>query len=151
MAFAVLCNLPQDSTAEKELNDSVIALLYNTVPHPPATFVGTDRPSPLSRTPIPSASSGNGTVHIENGHTRGSANGNVAQAPKPSPPRSAYAFRSADGSDNNVLLPNMGKAGTPYARSVQNKHPLAPHTLPDPGLIFDALLKAREVRKQTII
>ncbi|RDB20840.1 Linoleate 10R-lipoxygenase [Hypsizygus marmoreus] len=53
----------------------------------------------------------------------------------------AYAWRTADGSYNNIDLPNMGKAGTPYARSVQQSHPLPKNQLPDPGLIFDTLLK----------
>ncbi|KAJ7765440.1 linoleate diol synthase [Mycena maculata] len=52
-----------------------------------------------------------------------------------------YAWRSADGSNNNVNMPEMGKAGTPYARSVQQTHPLPKHELPDPGLVFDSLLK----------
>ncbi|KAF7356580.1 Heme peroxidase [Mycena venus] len=52
-----------------------------------------------------------------------------------------YAWRSADGSNNNVNVPEMGKAGTPYARSVQQTHPLPKHELPDAGLVFDTLLK----------
>ncbi|KAJ7074134.1 linoleate diol synthase [Mycena amicta] len=52
-----------------------------------------------------------------------------------------YAWRSADGSRNNVNAPDMGRAGTPYARSVQQSHPLPKHELPDPSLLFDALLK----------
>ncbi|KAJ7131370.1 linoleate diol synthase [Mycena epipterygia] len=52
-----------------------------------------------------------------------------------------YAWRTADGSFNNVNMPEMGKAGTPYARSVQQAHPLPKHELPDSGLIFDTLLK----------
>ncbi|KAJ7070750.1 linoleate diol synthase [Mycena amicta] len=52
-----------------------------------------------------------------------------------------YAWRSADGSRNNVTVPDMGRAGTPYARSVQQSHPLPKHELPDPSLLFDALLK----------
>lgn len=52
-----------------------------------------------------------------------------------------YAWRTADGSFNNIDLPEIGKAGTPYARSVQQSHPLPKNQLPDPGLIFDTLLK----------
>ncbi|KAJ7247649.1 heme peroxidase [Mycena haematopus] len=52
-----------------------------------------------------------------------------------------YAWRSADGSNNNVNIPELGKAGTPYARSVQQTHPLPKHELPDAGLVFDTLLK----------
>lgn len=39
----------------------------------------------------------------------------------------------------------MGKAGMPYARSVQQTHPLPRNTLPDAGLVFDTLLKRDEV------
>ncbi|KAL6303709.1 heme peroxidase [Sparassis latifolia] len=55
-----------------------------------------------------------------------------------------YAFRSADGSNYNPLLPSLGKAGSPYARSVPSTHPLPPSFLPDPGLVFDTLLKRDE-------
>ncbi|KAF9466079.1 linoleate diol synthase [Collybia nuda] len=54
---------------------------------------------------------------------------------------SKYAWRTADGSHNNIDLPDMGKAGTPYSRSVQQTHPLPKNQLPDPGLLFDTLLK----------
>jgi linoleate 10R-lipoxygenase len=54
--------------------------------------------------------------------------------------RAKYAFRIADGSYNNVLLPSLGKAGSPYARSVPSSC-LSPSALPDPGLVFDTLLK----------
>ena len=52
-----------------------------------------------------------------------------------------YAFRSADGSGNNPSNPDLGKSFTTYARSVQQGHPLPPHMMPDPGLVFDTLLK----------
>ncbi|KAJ6581524.1 linoleate diol synthase [Mycena capillaripes] len=52
-----------------------------------------------------------------------------------------YAWRTADGSNNNVNAPQMGQGGTAYARSVQQKNPLPKHELPDAGLVFDTLLK----------
>ena len=52
-----------------------------------------------------------------------------------------FAWRTADGSGNNVALPDMGRAGTPYSRSVQQYHAIPQDTLPDPGLVFDTLLK----------
>ena len=52
-----------------------------------------------------------------------------------------YAFRFADGSYNNVLCPTLGQAGSPYARSVPSSHLAPQFTLPDPGLLFDTLLK----------
>ncbi|KAI6041267.1 heme peroxidase, partial [Pisolithus marmoratus] len=58
-----------------------------------------------------------------------------------------YAFRTADGANNNPDQPDMGQAGTPYARSVQQANPLPCNQLPDPGLIFDTLLRRDEFRK----
>jgi hypothetical protein len=42
----------------------------------------------------------------------------------------------------------MGKAGTPYARTVPQTHPLPKNALPDPGLVFDTLLKREGVSLQ---
>ena len=39
----------------------------------------------------------------------------------------------------------MGKAGMPYARSVQQMHPIPRNTLPDAGLVFDTLLRRQKV------
>lgn len=57
-----------------------------------------------------------------------------------------FVFRQADGSYNNIHDAYIGKAGTRYARSVQPKRSIAASSLPDPGLVFDSLLKARDVR-----
>jgi hypothetical protein len=38
----------------------------------------------------------------------------------------------------NVFLPNLGRAGTAYARSVAPEMILPP-TLPDAGLLFDSM------------
>ncbi|KAJ3551142.1 hypothetical protein NM688_g4896 [Phlebia brevispora] len=79
------------------LQNAVVELLYNDLPHPPSTYIG---------------------------------------------PR--YAWRAADGSYNNLSDPNMGRADTPYARSVQQMHPLPLDNVPDPGLIFDTLLRRKD-------
>ncbi|KAG6833018.1 hypothetical protein H0H87_012276 [Tephrocybe sp. NHM501043] len=55
-----------------------------------------------------------------------------------------YAFRSADGSNYNPLAPTLGKAGSPYARSVPPIHIVPKHSLPDPGLVFDQILRRKE-------
>jgi hypothetical protein len=39
----------------------------------------------------------------------------------------------------------MGRAGMPYARSVQQIHPIPKDSLPDSGLVFDTLLKRDKV------
>lgn len=48
-------------------------------------------------------------------------------------------YRQHDGSGNNPWVPNMGKAGSPYSRSVPPTKPKGPN-LPDPELVFDQLL-----------
>ncbi|KAI6041268.1 heme peroxidase [Pisolithus marmoratus] len=58
-----------------------------------------------------------------------------------------YAFRTADGANNNPDQPDMGQAGTPYARSVQQANPLPRNQMPDAGLVFDTLLRRDEFRK----
>lgn len=49
-------------------------------------------------------------------------------------------YRQHDGSGNNPWFPEMGKAGSPYSRSVPPTKPKGPN-LPDPELVFDQLLK----------
>jgi hypothetical protein len=63
-----------------------------------------------------------------------------SRPPLPDSPNIHYAFRPADGSHYNRTNATLGMAGYPYARSVPSSHPLPPHSLPDPGLIFDTLL-----------
>lgn len=58
-----------------------------------------------------------------------------------------YAYRQPDGSYNNISDPSMGKAHLPYARSVQQTHPLPRNMLPDAGLVFDSLLKRKKFVK----
>ncbi|EPQ51552.1 heme peroxidase [Gloeophyllum trabeum ATCC 11539] len=55
--------------------------------------------------------------------------------------RVSYAFRSADGSNYNPLAPTLGMANMPYARSVPSANLVPRAALPDPGLVFDTLLK----------
>lgn len=56
------------------------------------------------------------------------------------PPTSYYGeqfqFRTFDGSFNNIMNPNLGKAGTAYAKSVRSEKGLL-GAKPDPGLLFD--------------
>ncbi|KJA17192.1 hypothetical protein HYPSUDRAFT_46645 [Hypholoma sublateritium FD-334 SS-4] len=55
--------------------------------------------------------------------------------------RRSYVFRAPDGSNYNPLCPTMGMAGSPYARSVPSTNNAPKTALPDPGLVFDTLLK----------
>ncbi|KAJ3844035.1 heme peroxidase [Lentinula raphanica] len=96
--LAILAALPEGSDASIKIGNAAIGLLYNTVPHPPAAFMG-----------------------------------------------DVHSFRHADGGGNNLQVPNMGRAGTPYARSVQSKWCSTSFSLPDPNLVFETLLKRRDI------
>ncbi|PGH16315.1 hypothetical protein AJ79_01857 [Helicocarpus griseus UAMH5409] len=54
-----------------------------------------------------------------------------------------FYYRTPDGSYNNVHFPNLGKAGMPYARSIKSDTMLPP-VRPDPGLLFDLLMKRED-------
>ncbi|KAF2479065.1 heme peroxidase [Neohortaea acidophila] len=53
-----------------------------------------------------------------------------------------FFFRQPDGSKNNYAVPQIGAAGTPYARTVTPRYMRA-GALPDPGLVFDAVMGRR--------
>ena len=50
-----------------------------------------------------------------------------------------FKYRTANGSNNNILYPHLGEAGSNYARTV-TPQTLQPGVLPDPGVIFDSIL-----------
>lgn len=58
-----------------------------------------------------------------------------------------YKYRQADGSYNNVVFPQLGRAGQPYARTIKPMT-LKQGVLPDPGVLFDALMARREEPKE---
>ncbi|KAJ6583033.1 heme peroxidase [Mycena vulgaris] len=95
--LTLLSRMPPDSDIAKNMSNSAISMLYNTVPHPRAGLLG-----------------------------------------------SVHSFRQADGGGNNLQIPDLGRAGTPYARSVQGKWCMSATALPDPGIVFDSLMRARD-------
>ncbi|EAA30613.1 fatty acid oxygenase [Neurospora crassa OR74A] len=56
-----------------------------------------------------------------------------------------YQYRKADGSCNNIMFPQLGAAGTTYARSVR-PNVIRQGALPDPELIFDSVMKRTEYK-----
>lgn len=140
--------------------------MYKDLPHPPAGYL----PWPESKSLSPSSSQGfkyaNGTGnghangHAEyesahengNGHARDATDATYVQygdydaetknksygGKSQSVP---YAARSADGSDYNILFPQMGAARRPYARTVPPTMSVNRKMLPDASLVFDALLR----------
>jgi hypothetical protein len=59
------------------------------------------------------------------------------------PPKSylgaKFQYRSADGSNNSLVNPQVGAAGTPYARTVKPSMIQTP-ARPDPGVVFDSVM-----------
>lgn len=96
--LGIFARLDPNTDIAKKMNNSLINTLYNTIPHPPASYLGPEN-----------------------------------------------CFRHADGSGNNLENADLGRAGTPYARSVQGKAGLPRTSLPDPGMIFDMILQRKEV------
>lgn len=105
----LMSRLPDDSVFAKELEISVIGILYKDLPHPPCSFL---------KTPVTTFLSSSSSM--------------------------PYVFRSADGSNYSMSAPNLGQAGQPYARSVPSTHVPSRHPLPDPGDVFDILLRRRQ-------
>ncbi|CAI6260103.1 unnamed protein product [Periconia digitata] len=62
-----------------------------------------------------------------------------------------YQYRSADGSFNSLKHPQLGAAGTPYARTVKPNMMQTP-ALPDAGVVFDSVMtrKHRELHPNRI-
>ncbi|MCJ1396496.1 hypothetical protein MMC18_009386 [Xylographa bjoerkii] len=58
-----------------------------------------------------------------------------------------FKYRTADGSNNSLLYPQLGAAGSSYARSVRPQT-LLPPVLPDPSTIFDVLLARKGPAKE---
>lgn len=52
---------------------------------------------------------------------------------------SKYQYRSADGSNNSLIHPQLGAAGTPYARTVKPSMMQTP-ARPDAGVVFDSVM-----------
>lgn len=50
-----------------------------------------------------------------------------------------FQYRSVDGSNNSLVNPQVGAAGTPYARTVKPSAMQTP-ARPDPGVVFDSIM-----------
>ncbi|KAJ7595940.1 heme peroxidase [Mycena floridula] len=122
--LALMSKLGRSESTEKEkiiaakMQQLTIALLYNDLPHPASSYMRLPPSSTGLPPPNPSLRPGADPVN--------------------------YAFRSADGSYYNPLFNQMGKAGSPYARSVPGLTAVPASSLPDANLVFDTLLARDE-------
>lgn len=60
----------------------------------------------------------------------------------------AFQYRTADGKFNSVINPHLGQAGAPYAKTVPSKT-ASLGALPDPGDVFDKLMKREDGGRQS--
>ncbi|CAO2651331.1 Nn.00g096280.m01.CDS01 [Neocucurbitaria sp. VM-36] len=84
--------LPDGSKTGEKITHSFLEQLWNDLPHPPQSYLGTK-----------------------------------------------FQYRSADGSNNSLINPQVGAAGTPYARTVKPSMIQTP-ARPDPGVVFDSVM-----------
>ncbi|OHW97456.1 linoleate diol synthase [Colletotrichum incanum] len=138
--IGILTSLPASSNTRVQLTNKLIDTLWGNLQHPPLSYVGGDvkyevvnsKESTPKEQPQPEDS-------IE---FKAPDSDIILREQVPRPPDGLHHYRMPDGSYNNILEPNLGKAGTPYAKTVRTTKRL--HGVkPDPGLLFD-LLMARD-------
>jgi len=99
------------------LQQFVIDILYKDLPHPPAAYLALHRPNICINPLINQPGDGPPLYSVD------------------------YAYRPADGSNYNPLMPTIGMAGSPYARTVPSLRHMSPAAWPPAELVFDKLLK----------
>lgn len=115
----VLMSRLQHTEVSLKVQQFVINLLYKDLPHPPSGYLGLSPSSTLCH------------------HHKTLEDASTHALVK-------YAYRAADGSNYNPLFPTLGKAGSPYARSVPSANIVPNSALPDPELVFDTLLRRQK-------
>ncbi|KAK0625776.1 linoleate diol synthase [Immersiella caudata] len=139
--IGILTALPAKSKLRTVLTNKFLDTLWNTLQHPPLSYVGGNVKYEVVD-PTASASSGATTTPSNTIEFQAPDSDIILREHVPAAPDGMFQYRMPDGSYNNILAPNLGKAGTPYARSVRSIKRL--HGVkPDPGLLFD-LLMARD-------
>ncbi|KAI6090870.1 heme peroxidase [Hypoxylon rubiginosum] len=141
LLIGILTSLPSTSKTRTQLTNTLIDTLWDNLQHPPLSYVGGDlnyevvnsTESAGPHQPQPKYDS----IEFKVPDTNVTIREHVPPAPD-----SLHHYRTPDGSFNNPLEPNLGRAGSCYAKTVRNTKRLA-GVKPDPGLLFD-LLMARD-------
>ncbi|KAJ6191736.1 hypothetical protein J3E72DRAFT_380799, partial [Bipolaris maydis] len=104
----VLTTLPEGSQTRINLTNKLIDTLWDNLQHPPLSYMG-----------------GSLKVKIEGDKTevrltdtityKSPENGVEITETMPLRPHAMHQYRTPDGSYNNILSPDLGRAGTPYA------------------------------------
>ncbi|KAM5353671.1 hypothetical protein ACJ41O_000321 [Fusarium nematophilum] len=136
LLIGILTALPSTSSARTQLTNKLIDTLWGNLQHPPLSYVGGDvKYEVVNQEPAHKHNCDlYDTIEFKAPDSDVMLREQVPQAPD-----GLHQYRMPDGSFNNILEPNLGRAGTPYAKSVRTEKRL--HAVkPDPGLLFDLLL-----------
>ncbi|KAI1462181.1 heme peroxidase [Annulohypoxylon moriforme] len=139
LLIGILTSLPSDSDIRTKLTNKLIDTLWDNLQHPPLSYLGGDVKYEVvnpqeSQNPTPKTYD---SIEFKVPGSDVTLREHVPQAPD-----GLHHYRTPDGSYNNPIQPNLGRAGAPYAKTVRNTKRL--HGVkPDPGLLFD-LLMARD-------
>ncbi|KAI1843275.1 hypothetical protein JX266_010629 [Neoarthrinium moseri] len=140
LLIGILTSLPSTSNTRVQLTSKLIDTLWGNLQHPPLSYVGGDVKYDVVNPQGDEAKEK--AQHYDTIEFKVPDSDVVLREQVPQAPDGLHHYRMPDGSFNNILEPNLGRAGTPYAKSVRNTKNL--HGVkPDPGLLFD-LLMARE-------
>ncbi|KAL2753091.1 hypothetical protein ACRALDRAFT_2044747 [Sodiomyces alcalophilus JCM 7366] len=140
LLIGILAGLPSDSKLRTQLTNKLIDTLWDDLQHPPLSYVGGD----VKYEVVDSKEQGPHlpTKNYDSIEFKVPGTDVTLREHAPQSPDGVFQYRMPDGSFNNVLDPNLGKAGSSYAKSVRATKTL--HGVkPDPGLLFD-LLMARD-------
>ncbi|EQK99321.1 linoleate diol synthase [Ophiocordyceps sinensis CO18] len=136
--IGILTSLPSTSKVRTFLTNKLIDSLWNNLQHPPLCYVGGDvKYEVVSGSKAAAEPDPDDTIQFTVPDSDVVLRESVPQAPD-----GLHQYRTPDGSFNNILQPDLGRAGTPYAKTVGSTKRLQ-GVKPDPGLLFD-LLMARD-------
>ena len=141
----ILTLLPAGSQLRIDLTNTFIGTLWDNLQHPPLSYLGGN----VSYLTIDEINKVNesGTFKTKTSSLEPESiefvspvNPNIKLIETvPTPPNAILQYRTPDGSYNNILSPDLGRAGTPYAKSVRTEKRLA-GVKPDAGVLFDLLM-----------
>ena len=140
----ILTLLPPESDLRRDLTNTLIDTLWDNLQHPPLSYLGgnvsykTDEE--MRQISEKKLSYKGSTIEPESIEFVSTVNANIKLVETiPTPPNAILQYRTPDGSYNNIMSPDLGRAGTPYAKSIRTEKRLA-GVKPDAGLLFDLLM-----------
>ncbi|OTA83095.1 hypothetical protein M434DRAFT_16794 [Hypoxylon sp. CO27-5] len=140
--IGILTSLPSTSNIRTQLTNQLIDTLWDNLQHPPLSYVGGDvkyevvDPNKAGGSHVPKPRPSDAIEF------KAPDSDIILREHVPIAPDGLHHYRTPDGSFNNPIEPNLGRAGAPYAKTVRNTKRL--HGVkPDAGLLFD-LLMARD-------